>query len=858
MSGMDDKDATKVGQAHLDALADDMPSKRSKRLKRPDPIEAESTKPAFALLGQLPPFKDAEQYNADEVDDFLCAVFHSELADDEHTLCFFSEGKYHGYPMGEDKFLRQLRNSRKPAALYTSTSTVRKDTQTAKLYNRSSQFKRFHFFILDDIGTKIPADKVPEAFKPSYIIETSAGNFQYGYILETPIDDYDQAQTLLQLVGTAKISDQGGGKIVGKEVRLPQGIHGKENSKDRMFRTRLVSLDGPRWTPQAILDALSITEKWENVVADAAAVRQRHIRVAGAAHWSGAERSHMSYDGYIDPVLEWLYKQEKVISDGGDQFVNIQCPNHTQHTDGRDGAFYSPLGWGGPEYQNRRSFNCYHDSCSAFFTDDFLGHVVDSGGPHASKADLVGDLVRKHVFNSADGKVYRVTDTMFPEPRSMDSFRHSYPLPVQLHTIKENGERTVKTCPQHALWLTSPDRVVVEGSVYDPSTRARIIVDECGIKRLNEFSMRDYGSGPINQRHLDMFVGHIEYMVPDREQSEIFIDWLAAKLQDMSFRGWGMIMVAQQQGIGRGTFSNMLADLFGAHNVANTPYHELTAPDGQWNEWRAKGLVITNEAADDSNTGSFYQRYNQLKEVVDTTPCLVTINYKKGLRIPRMTYTSHLLCVNHIGNTRLDPEDRRFYVMQNTTQPASDEYFAKLNAWRAECNKFGIPDWLNHVGRWLMARKVDATKLSGRAPDTEIKAAMIEANQSPLDIAIKTILESIPTPYLSTNQAANILVPILERLNLSILDNKYKKIIKRELAEKTVSLSRSNFTATANGITVRPIARREDAADPTIQRCIEGKRVSAKDRKAVRAGIIDIDETEIRKKIVDALDEAGR
>ena len=87
---------------------------------------------------------------------------------------------------------------------------------------------------------------------------------------------------------------------------------------------------------------------------------------------------------------------------------------------------------------------------------------------------------------------------------------------------------------------------------------------------------------------------------------------------------------------------------------------------------------------------------------------------------------------------------------------------------------------------------------------------------------------------------------------------KYNKIIKRELAEKTVSLSRANFTATANGITVRPIARREDAADPTIQRCIEGKRVSAKDRKAVRAGIIDIDETEIRKKIVDALDEAGR
>ena len=64
--------------------------------------------------------------------------------------------------------------------------------------------------VLADIGTKIPLAKIPKGFRPTYILDTSAANFQYGYVLEEPVRDLPAAAMLVQLMYESGLSDEGG------------------------------------------------------------------------------------------------------------------------------------------------------------------------------------------------------------------------------------------------------------------------------------------------------------------------------------------------------------------------------------------------------------------------------------------------------------------------------------------------------------------------------------------------------------------------------------------------------------------------------------------------------------------------
>jgi hypothetical protein len=118
-----------------------------------------------------------------------------------------------------------------------TTVSIEKDESIDKNLNqnnnRNRRRRKDHHFIsmnvvvCDDIGTKI---KTPPNIPPSYIIETSPNNYQWGYILSTPIQNIDQAKHLADLIKTSGFSDPGlSGPI--RMVRLPSGINTKNNHR---------------------------------------------------------------------------------------------------------------------------------------------------------------------------------------------------------------------------------------------------------------------------------------------------------------------------------------------------------------------------------------------------------------------------------------------------------------------------------------------------------------------------------------------------------------------------------------------------------------------------------------------------
>jgi hypothetical protein len=665
------------------------------------------------------------EYNMPEVRDFFDLVFR-DIQPDEHILGFISNTNRPSYPSELSKILNKVERTGLAKVCYFGTSTVVKH-EDGKVYNRKSQFKRLHVVVLDDIGTKINEAALPPDLVPNYIIETSEGNYQWGFILETPIDNYDLAETLIHLVYTSGYSDEGG-KMPTKAVRMPCGINGKKGDRGD-FEVRLISSDDDYWTPDELLDVLDVGIKWADVIVDVNTAKHgKSARFTGTSMWSPIRANAASLSGVIDPVLEWLYENEMVVNDNGD-WVAIKCPWSHEHTDGNAEAGYSPIGRGG-QTSNRRGFNCFHGHCADKTTQDFLQLVSEESGIQAPLIDNVADLVADYAYVASEDAAYRVRGVNKPTGMKIGAFKnvHCQKVAVYDHTGKE------KMIAESSLWLSSPNRLIVQGITHDPSSREKVVVQD-GLRYLNSYAEPQWGSGAFNQEDVDTFKQFLEYLIPTETERDYFTQWLAAKAQDPTFKGAAVLMVAPTQGTGRTTLTDMVTDLFTSNNVKKVTFPQLcnATEAGAYNDYMDAGILTCDEIM--SHTQNKHKVYEGLKDLFDPRPKSMVVNTKYGAQRSIIVYAAYLLLTNHADAIGSLGGDRRVYVIQNTLRPESHEYFVELNRW------LKIGTWTRNVWRWLQTLEPDLVMLHAPTPKTSGKDAMIEATSSEVDIAPYAILE---------------------------------------------------------------------------------------------------------------------
>ena len=126
---------------------------------------------------------------------------------------------------------------------------------------RKAQFSACHFLMLDDLGTKVPLDRL-DGFELSWLIETSPGNHQGGIILAEPLTDGAVAVRLLNAVIDAGLCDAGATGPLSRWARLPVAINGKQKhvgEDGAPFQCRLLGWQPDnRYTPEEIVDRLQL------------------------------------------------------------------------------------------------------------------------------------------------------------------------------------------------------------------------------------------------------------------------------------------------------------------------------------------------------------------------------------------------------------------------------------------------------------------------------------------------------------------------------------------------------------------------------------------------------------------------
>ena len=297
--------------------------------------------------------------------DFLEAVFDPDEMPDSETVCLAVQkpnGAFRNLAL-TGRILTKVSHSDDPSYFCVS-SVSPKGSNDPYLKRGREQAQAAYVVGLDDIGTKA----TEPSLLPSYIIETSPGNFQWGYLIYPfELDGSHGAKTqyyeaCINGLIKAGLSDPG---AIGcyRLLRIPGSINRKPEHQG--FRARIV-----HWAPDRV---------WS--------LKELMAELGVQPHYKGSKKSSSTGAEVVtttgDPLLEWLGDNSELLQEG-DDFYQVRCPWSHQHTDGNEAAQYSPLGAGGAEYANSRQFHCFHAHCADRNIEDYLAHTRSQGAPDVS------------------------------------------------------------------------------------------------------------------------------------------------------------------------------------------------------------------------------------------------------------------------------------------------------------------------------------------------------------------------------------------------------------------------------------------------------------------------------------------
>lgn len=380
--------------------------------------------------------------------EFMDAVFGTEYSDIRSMVVSFegnphtvSKSAWAGAAWSQDSILPLDNNN------FFSLSSFRPN-DAGQYRRQKSQFSALHVIVLDDVGTKVGKERVK--LQPSWVLETSEGNFQYGYILSEPLRDAATADKLVNATIAASLCDPGASGPTARIVRLPEGVNGKH---DPAFRCRMMSWNPDRrYAIEQLVDGLELDM---NPLGN----RKRGEKHTGAPDGGDLVFVPCPTENAVIVALKdrKLYKAPL-----GDGKHDITCPWCTEHTGAVDGgtAYFEPS----DEFPIG-GFHCFHGHCKDRHIRDFLQNL----GVEVAAARM------KPTIRVVQGEIHRVVDAAEKELAKSGKYYQRGGSIAAIHTDPGTRETTVKPLGKPA--LTAALSSVSVWEKYDGRSHAMTRID---------------------------------------------------------------------------------------------------------------------------------------------------------------------------------------------------------------------------------------------------------------------------------------------------------------------------------------------------------------------------------------------
>lgn len=325
-----------------------------------------------------------------------------------------------------------------------------KPNEAGEYRRQKAQFQSLYAVMLDDIGTKIPTDRL--TLPPSWLLETSPGNYQAGYLLGTPITSSKAADQLMNAIINAGLCDPGASGPTTRLARLPVAVNGKHSPP---FSCQLKSWSpGKRYSIQELTDGLQL-EPTETA-------RSKHKR-NDAEDLSDTDSDQIWTPRPLEnAVLAALKVRSLYKLPLGEGKHDLTCPWVNEHTNGTDGgtAYFEPN-----DNYPLGGFKCQHGHCAQRKIRDLLQHLEVNVKDARMKATII---VRR-------GEIHRIVDSAECELASTKRYYQRGGIIVSVYTDSSTKETKIQDISQPELVRALSN--VATWEQYDARSKSLVRID---------------------------------------------------------------------------------------------------------------------------------------------------------------------------------------------------------------------------------------------------------------------------------------------------------------------------------------------------------------------------------------------
>ena len=341
----------------------------------------------------------------------------------------------------------------------------------------------------------------------------------------------------------------------------------------------------------------------------------------------------------------------------------------------------------------------------------------------------------------------------------------------------------------------------ITSTIYEPLNPQKII-DKNGVKYFNLYTPSPFDEYKRTDTLSDIDLNKypaIKILIEnltnnDKKKKKYLIQWTAHKIKYKDKIGTAIVIFGEQ-GAGKGLFANeILRYAIGNKNFGEINDYHL---ESRFNDWiMGKRLIVANEIKIDYKNNNKAQ---SLLKMYITDP-YITIDRKYKNTIQIENYVDFLIFSNHDDAVRIEPTDRRFFVMKTQNrlvdtisgeilQPEIKEKFKSMSnfvkAIREERNFF-IQDLLK------LKTDIDFLRYNLHTPEKE---EMKRKTMNQLELFIQLIkdqdfvtlfenfdlLEFTKSEHISEEEKIKVLIGIWELLNgfieASLIPAVYKELM---------------------------------------------------------------------------------
>lgn len=336
-------------------------------------------------------FKPFETDKTDKTDwvsnqGFMLAVFGESTSDCRPLIVSFAGNPAQVHKsawFGKPWVSNEVTAFRLPATAnnYFSLAVFRPD-ETGGYRRQKSRFAGLYAVMLDDVGSKVDMERLTLA--PTWLLETSPGNHQAGFLLSEPLTDGVMADHLMQAIVNAGLCDPGATGPCARLARLPVAVNGKYEPP---FPCRMVA-----WNPRQRYSVPELVNGLQLEMAQPGRPKRsrRHTINEPPKDGDPVWIPRPEVNAVISTLRDWgLYK-----SPLGNGKHDITCPWVAEHTGGADGgtAYFEP-----DDSWPLGGFKCLHGHCAdRHIRDllDFLGIEVNVARMKPTIRVMAGELHR--------------------------------------------------------------------------------------------------------------------------------------------------------------------------------------------------------------------------------------------------------------------------------------------------------------------------------------------------------------------------------------------------------------------------------------------------------------------------------